>query len=185
MYLVVGLGNPGDEYKYTKHNSGFLIIDKIANKLGIEINKKKFKGLIAQTEINGDKVIFLKPQTYMNLSGESIIEVVNYYKIPKENVVVIYDDIDIEIGKIRIKREGSAGTHNGMRSIVSNLRTEKFPRIRIGIKQIDNEKPIIDYVLSNFNNEQIKDFDRLSDQVYDTIIDIVNGNIDKAMNKYN
>lgn len=185
MYLVVGLGNPGDEYKYTKHNSGFLIIDKIANKLGIEINKKKFKGLIAQTEINGDKVIFLKPQTYMNLSGESIIEVVNYYKIPKENVVVIYDDIDIEIGKIRIKREGSAGTHNGMRSIVSNLRTEKFPRIRIGIKQIDNEKPIIDYVLSNFNNEQIKDFDRLSDQVYDTIIDIVNGDIDKAMNKYN
>ena len=185
MYLVVGLGNPGDEYKYTKHNSGFLIIDKIANKLGIEINKKKFKGLIAQTEINGDKVIFLKPQTYMNLSGESIIEAVNYYKIPKENVVVIYDDIDIEIGKIRIKREGSAGTHNGMRSIVSNLRTEKFPRIRIGIKQIDNEKPIIDYVLSNFNNEQIKDFDRLSDQVYDTIIDIVNGDIDKAMNKYN
>ena len=185
MFLVVGLGNPGDEYRYTKHNSGFLIIDRIANKLGIEINKKKFKGLIAQKDIKGEKVIFLKPQTYMNLSGESIIEVVNYYKIPKENVIIIYDDIDIEIGKMRIKREGSAGTHNGMRSIVANLHTEKFPRIRIGIKQIDNEKPIIDYVLSNFNDEQIKDFDRLSDQVYDTILNIIDNNIEKAMNKYN
>ncbi len=185
MYLVVGLGNPGDEYRYTKHNSGFLIIDRIAEKLGVQINKKKFKGLFTQKDINGEKVFFLKPQTYMNLSGESIIEIVNYYKIPKENVIVIYDDIDIEIGKMRIKREGSAGTHNGMRSVVANLNTEKFPRIRIGIKQVEYDIPIMDYVLSNFNNEQIKDFDRLSDQVYDTILNIINGNIEKAMNKYN
>lgn len=185
MYLIVGLGNPGKEYEYTKHNAGFLVIDNIANKLNVSINKSKFKGLLCQTKINDEKVILLKPQTYMNLSGESIIEVVNYFNIPKQNVIVIYDDLDIQMGKLRIREKGSAGTHNGMKSIVNHLGTNNFPRIRIGIEKEDNNIQTIDYVLSNFTKKQIEDINKISDNVYDILCYMVKNNIQAAMNKYN
>ncbi|MBE5821925.1 MAG: aminoacyl-tRNA hydrolase [Clostridiales bacterium] len=185
MYLIVGLGNPGKEYEYTKHNAGFLIIDDIAKKLNININKSKFKGLWCQSELNGEKIIFLKPQTYMNLSGESIIEVVNFFKIPKENVIVIYDDLDIDMCKIRIRERGTAGSHNGMKSIVQHLGTTNFPRIRIGTKKDNENIDTIDYVLSNFSKEQLDNIHKLSDDVLKILSDTVKGNIQKAMNKYN
>lgn len=185
MYLIVGLGNPGKEYEHTKHNAGFLILDSIANKLNVNINKSKFKGLFCQTEISGERVILLKPQTFMNLSGDSIIQFIQYYKIPVENVIVIYDDLDIEMCKIRIRENGSAGSHNGMKSIVHNLGSINFPRIRIGIKKENENIPTIDYVLSNFTKEQLEEIQKLSDDVYDILENIVKGDIQKAMNKYN
>lgn len=185
MYLIVGLGNPGKEYVNTKHNVGFLVIDNIAKKLNVNINKNKFNGLLCQTELNGEKVILLKPQTYMNLSGDSIIQVVEYFKIPKQNVIVIYDDLDIEMCRIRIREKGSAGTHNGMKSIINNLGITNFPRIRIGIKKENENIPTIDYVLSNFTKEQLEDIQKLSEDVYDILSNIVTENIQKAMNKYN
>ena len=184
MFLIVGLGNPGKEYERTKHNTGYMAVDNIANKLGVEIYKNKFNGLHCKTKINGKDVILLKPTTYMNLSGNSIIQYVKYYNIPASNVVIIYDDVDIPFGSMRIKSNGSAGTHNGMKSIVSALKTEEFPRIRIGIKP-EPEVNLIDYVLSNYTNEQIEKINELSENVYEAVEYIVDGNIERAMNKFN
>ena len=148
MYLIVGLGNPEEDYSKTRHNMGFNVVNKIANEYGIEINKKKFDGLVGEGIIENKKVMLLKPQTYMNLSGKSIIQVVNFYKIPEENLLVIYDDFDTEPGKIRIRKFGSAGSHNGMKSIIGLLKTEKFPRIRIGIgKPQDKNIDMITHVI--------------------------------------
>lgn len=184
MYLVVGLGNPGEEYIHTKHNTGFIIIDKIAEKLGVKINKSKFNGLFVQTQISNEKVILLKPQTYMNLSGENIIQMVNFFKIPKENVIVIYDDIDFNIGDIRIRRSGTAGTHNGMKSVVNHLGTIDFPRIRIGINK-EHFSETIDYVLSNYTKEEIDNLEKMSDNIYEIIVDIIQNNIEHSMGIYN
>ena len=133
MYLIVGLGNPEDNYSKTRHNMGFNVVNKLSEKYNIEINKSKFKGLLGSGLIENEKVILLKPQTFMNLSGESVVEVMNFYKIPLDNLIVVYDDIDIVPGKIRIRKNGSAGTHNGMKSVVNSLNTEEFIRVRVGI----------------------------------------------------
>lgn len=153
MYLIAGLGNPGKEYLKTLHNIGFMAVELLAEKLGAEFNKKAFKGLIAEKKIGGEKVLFLKPQTYMNLSGESIRETTDFYKIPTENVLVIYDDLDLPIGSLRIRPSGSSGTHNGMRNIVKELGTTDFPRIRVGTKPVATNLPVIDYVLSDIRKE--------------------------------
>ena len=133
MKIIAGLGNPGREYESTKHNVGFMTLDLLADKLGISISKEKFKALIGEGRIGTEKIILVKPQTYMNLSGESIREVVGFYKIDIEDLIVIYDDIDIPAGTLRIRSKGSAGTHNGMRSVVYQLQEDGFPRIRVGI----------------------------------------------------
>lgn len=175
MYIIVGLGNPGKEYDTTRHNVGFYMLDIFAKENAIEISKKKFKGLLGQVKINGEDVILLKPQTYMNLSGESLSEIVTYYKIPSENIVVIYDDIDINFEEIRYRESGSAGTHNGMKSIIQHIKTNEFKRIRIGINnEKDKRQDLSSYVLGNFSKEEQE---LLKDKVYkkvkDKIFDIV------------
>ena len=147
MYLIVGLGNPEEDYSGTRHNMGFNTINKLAKEYNIELNKKKFKGIYGQGEIEGEKVILLKPQTYMNLSGESIKEVVDFYKLSSNNLIVVFDDMDVEKGQIKIRKNGGAGTHNGMRSVVQNLKTEKFARVRVGIGKPKIKEDMINYVI--------------------------------------
>ena len=156
MYLIVGLGNPETEYDNTRHNMGFHVINRLAEEYQIEIKKAKFKGLVGDGIIEGKKVILLKPQTYMNLSGESILEVKKFYKLELENIIVIYDDIDIEPGKIRIRKKGSPGTHNGMKSVVHYLTSEDFIRVRVGIGKPEPEIDLISHVIGNIPEEEKK-----------------------------
>ena len=185
MYLIVGLGNPEGEYSNTRHNMGFDTINKIANKYNIEINKKKFKGLYGTGIIEGQKVILLKPQTYMNLSGEAIIKYKDFYKIPSENIIVIYDDIDVDIGKIKIRKKGGPGTHNGMKSVVEELQTEEFPRIRVGIGKPMFKEMMIGYVLQKLQGEERDILNESTKKAADAVCDIITYGIDKAMNMYN
>ena len=133
MYLVVGLGNPEEEYKGTRHNMGFDVVNEIASKYAVSMERKKFDAIFGETIIEGQKVILIKPQTYMNLSGVAVKQFVDFYKIPMEQVIVIYDDMDIEKGTMKIRKKGGAGSHNGMKSVISQIGSEDFPRIRIGI----------------------------------------------------
>jgi PTH1 family peptidyl-tRNA hydrolase len=186
MYVVVGLGNPDKKYLNTLHNIGFMAIDKVAEKLGVTFDKKGFKGEYCITNVNGEKVVLLKPQTYMNLSGESVLAVTNFYKIPVENVIVVYDDLDINIGSLRIRKNGSAGTHNGMRNIVNLLGSQNFPRIRVGIKPENDSRGIIDYVLSDIKQNDKQRFSEVLDKASDAIIAYLkSGNLDVVMNKFN
>ncbi len=186
MYLVVGLGNPGNEYRMTRHNIGFEAIDYIAVKNRVKINKLKFKGVYGQATIKGEKVIFLKPQTYMNLSGDSIVEFCNFFKIPYENVIVISDDMSLERGRIRIRTKGGAGGHNGLKSIIYRLKTENFPRIRIGIGSAANENmDMVDFVIGRFTKDEIPVLEGAIIKTSDAVIDIIENGIDYAMNKHN
>ena len=154
MKLIVGLGNPDDKYKNTFHNLGFMSVDKLAEKLGVEFNKTKCRALVAETRVGAEKVIIAKPQTYMNLSGESVRELVSFYKIEPKNVLVIYDDYDLFKGAVRIRESGSAGTHNGLRNIVQELGHGNFPRVRIGFKPTEQMQiPLINYVLSGISEQ--------------------------------
>lgn len=155
MYIIAGLGNPGKQYENTKHNVGFLTIDVLAEKLGIRVSKIKHKALTGEGFISGEKVILVKPQTYMNLSGESIREILSFYKADPERLVVIYDDIDLPMGSLRIRKKGSAGTHNGMKSIIYQIVSEDFPRVRIGIGG-ERKGDLADYVISGFRKEDRK-----------------------------
>ena len=187
MKLIVGLGNPDKEYLNTFHNLGFMSVDKLANALNIEFNKQKCKAMIAETKINGEKVILAKPLTYMNLSGESIRELLSFYKIELENLIVIYDDYDLEKGAIRIRKEGSAGTHNGMRNIVKELFSTNFKRVRIGFKQDGEVKiPLINYVLSGIKKEEKDLFEKATERASKVAHEFILGvDFDKIMQKYN
>lgn len=185
MFLIIGLGNPEKDYGNTRHNMGFNVINKIAQKYNIEINRTKFKALFGSGNINNEKVILLKPQTFMNLSGESVKEAIDFYKLDLENVLIIYDDIDLAPGKIRIKKNGGPGTHNGMKSIVQHLGTENFARLRIGIGKPKDNTDLVEYVIgyvSQEDKELLEDGVNLAVEAVDTII---KENIDSAMNKYN
>lgn len=183
MYLIVGLGNPEPEYSNTRHNMGFDVLNSLARKNKIEICKKKFDGLCGTGEIAGEKVILLKPQTYMNESGISIVQAKNFYKISNDNVIVIYDDVDIEVGKIRIREKGSANTHNGMKSVVKHLGTKEFPRIRVGIGE--NDKDIIQYVLEQINKYDRIEIDKGIEKATLAVEEILKTGIQTAMNKFN
>ncbi|MBR2377126.1 MAG: aminoacyl-tRNA hydrolase [Clostridia bacterium] len=186
MYLVVGLGNPDVKYLKTMHNMGFMAVDILADKLGVEFNKKAFKGVVAETFIGGEKAILLKPYTYMNLSGDSVIEALNFYKIPLEKMLVIYDDLDIEIGSIRIREKGSAGTHNGMRDIVKKVSSENFARVRVGIKPNNDSRGIIDYVLSDIKKADEKTFKEVLTKAAEAGECFIKGNsLEEIMRKYN
>lgn len=185
MYLIVGLGNPEEEYSRTRHNMGFDVINKIAKENNIEVNKTKFNGLYGIGSIENEKVILLKPQTYMNLSGESIIQFVNFYKIELEHIIVICDDLDTEIEKIRIRKKGGPGTHNGMKSIVSCLKTQDFPRIRVGIGMPENKENLIEYVIGHIPNDEYDKLQNGVKQAAVAIVEIIKNGIDMAMNKYN
>ena len=150
MYIIVGLGNPGDKYEKTRHNVGFNVIDLLAKEYSIDVSKIKHKALIGEGRVGTEKVILVKPMTYMNLSGESVADICNYYNIDLENLIVIYDDIDLDVGKIRIRKKGSGGTHNGMRSIIKCLGSNEFPRVRVGISKPKNGQDLADFVLSRF-----------------------------------
>ena len=185
MYLIVGLGNPEEDYSKTRHNMGFNVINKIAQKYGIEVSKKKFDSLYGEGMIEKEKVILLKPQTYMNLSGEAIIQVIRFYKIPMEHVCVIYDDMDIEPGQIKIRKKGGAGSHNGMKSVVENLQTEDFARIRVGIGSPKEKQDAISYVIGAIPEEEIEILNKGVTQAAEAMISILTEGIDKAMNTFN
>lgn len=184
MKLVVGLGNPEKKYEFTRHNCGFRAIDYYASKNNLSF-KSKFNGHYAETIVNNTKLILLKPQTYMNLSGKSIVQVVNFYKIPIENVFVIYDDIDIEPGEIKIRKKGSSGSHNGMKSVVAELQTEDFARIRVGIGKPEYKDDMINYVIGAIPEEERNILDEGTTKAEKAMISIIKDGIDIAMNKFN
>lgn len=183
-FIIAGLGNPGRKYKNTRHNLGFITVDKIAEDNDISVKKIKFKSLVGEGVIGSDKVILMKPQTFMNNSGEALREIVNFYKVPPENLIVIYDDFDIPIGSIRVRKFGSAGTHNGMRSVIRLLGFDNFPRIRIGIDStIKNE--LIDFVTGGFRKEEVPLLEEAVTNGAAAAETIVTKGIDLAMNRYN
>ncbi len=183
-FIIVGLGNPGRKYENTRHNLGFITIDRIAEDLGIRVNKLKFKALIGEGRIENRRVVLVKPQTYMNNSGESVREIAKFYKIPMENLVVIYDDFDIAAGAVRVRKFGSAGTHNGMRSIIYQLQSDRFPRIRIGTGRGDAGN-LIDFVIGGFSKEEVPVMEEAVLQAAAAAKCIVTDGIDLAMNRYN
>lgn len=185
MYLIVGLGNPEKEYANTRHNMGFNVINKIADNYKIEVTNNKNEGLFWMGEIEGEKVILLKPQTYMNESGKSVIKFKNFYKIPEENVIVIYDDIDLEPAKIRIRKKGSAGTHNGMKSVTQNLGTNNFPRVRVGIGSPEYKNDLINYVIGKISKEEAIKLDEGVEKAKNAVVEIIKNGVDVAMNRYN
>ncbi|MDD3383333.1 MAG: aminoacyl-tRNA hydrolase [Bacilli bacterium] len=186
MKLYVGLGNPGPEYKYTRHNIGFMIIDTLLGKLNISPNEQKaqFKGLVCKTKINNEDIFIFKPLTFMNLSGQAVKEIVNYYKIPIEDIVVIHDDMDFELGKFKLKEKGSEAGHNGIKDIIQKLGTQEFKRIRIGIGRTTLANKA-NYVLGKLNNEEMEIIKDIAFTIVDALIDFTKIDFNKLMTKYN
>lgn len=185
MHLIVGLGNPTKQYEGTRHNVGFETIDRIAAENQIRVEEKKHKALYGSGYIEGEKVILAKPQTFMNLSGESVRELSDYYKIPAENIIVIYDDISLDVGQLRIRKKGSAGGHNGIKNIIANLGTDVFPRIKIGVGEKPKKYDLADYVLGHFSKEDRELMEEGYDRADHAVGMILNGEIEAAMNQYN
>ena len=183
-YIIVGLGNPGRKYENTRHNLGFITVDQIAEKNGIPVKKLKFKALIGEGRIADKRVLLVKPQTYMNLSGESVRELVQFYKIPMEHLIVIYDDFDIAMGTIRVRKFGSAGTHNGMRSVIYQLGSDRFPRIRVGIGS-GKKEDMIEFVTGGFQKEEVALLEDAVLRAAACVECILSEGIDIAMNRYN
>lgn len=185
-FIVVGLGNPGNKYTYTRHNSGFLCLDMLSQKLNFRIDRLKFKSLICDTKINGHRCIVMKPQTFMNNSGEAIRECANFYKIKPENIIVIYDDISLDVGKLRIRRKGTDGGHNGIKSIIYHLNSDQFPRIKVGCgKKPHPDYDLADWVLSEFKKDEQKALEPALENACKAIELLLDNQIDKAMNLYN
>lgn len=185
MIILAGLGNMGSRYERTRHNVGFDTIDYLAAQYRISNFKNKHKSLVADCILQGKKVLLVKPQTYMNNSGEALREIVDFYKVPIENLIVIYDDIDLDVGKLRIRAKGSAGTHNGMRSIVTHLNGEDFPRIRIGVGKPPEQMDLADYVLSRFTDEERKAVNLCIENAALAAVTIVCASVEVAMSRYN
>ncbi|NLY44468.1 MAG: aminoacyl-tRNA hydrolase [Tissierella sp.] len=185
MYVVVGLGNPGKDYTNTRHNVGFNTIDLIAKRNNIDLNKIKFKSVYGEGLIGREKVILVKPQTYMNNSGITVKELTQFYKLPVEDIIVIVDDIDIGFADIRIKAKGSAGSHNGLKSIIYHLQEDKFPRVKIGIGKKHPEQDLADFVLSRFSKEETPDIEDSISKAAEAVEAIIQEDIESAMNKFN
>lgn len=183
MFLIVGLGNPGREYENTRHNIGFAAIDIIAEKYNIDVNRTKFKGEYGEGFINGNKVILLKPYTFMNLSGESVREAIDFYKLTEEEVLIIYDDISLEVGRLRIREKGSAGGHNGIKSIINHMGTDVFTRIKIGVGAPKGD--LVNHVLGKFSKEEANILKQTLDVVAKATEDIIANGAKDAMNKFN
>ncbi len=185
MFLIVGLGNPEPQYSKTRHNMGFDVVNLLAKKNNIEFNKKDFQGIYGVGEIAKQKVILLKPQTFMNESGKSIIEVKNYFKIENSKLIVIYDDIDIGVGELKIRKKGGAGTHNGMKSVIENLETTEFPHIRIGTGMPVFKELLISHVLEKLTDEEYEKLLPAIEKAALSVEEIIKNGIDIAMNKFN
>ncbi len=184
-YIVAGLGNPGERYHRTRHNVGFRTVDILSEKWGIVLSRHKHKALFGEGHMNGNRIILSKPQTYMNSSGESILDMVSYYKVPVTNLIIIYDDVDIELGRIRVRLRGSAGTHNGMRSIIFQLQDEDFPRVRIGIGPKPAVMDMADFVLSSFGKEEERMVHESLMRAAEAVDTIVRKGCQEAMNRFN
>ena len=186
MFIIVGLGNPGKKYENTRHNAGFIAIDALADKYGISINEKKHKALCGSGVIEGNKVLLLKPETYMNLSGESVRAAMDFYKIdPEEDMLVIYDDISLAPGNIRIRKKGSAGGHNGIKSIIAHTGTQNFMRIKVGVGEKPSDWDLADYVLGHFSDEDNTKLKETMPDIIQAATLMVQGDVDKAMNDFN
>lgn len=185
-YFIVGLGNPGRQYETTRHNAGFICLDMLAEKYNAKVNKLKFKSLMGEARIGGARCLLLKPQTFMNLSGEAVRDAVEFYKIPPERIIVIFDDISLEPGKLRIRRKGSAGTHNGMKNIIYHLKTDMIPRIKIGVGERPNpEYDLADWVLSHFTKKEAEEIKKAAENAIGAVELMVKDQIDKAMSDFN
>lgn len=184
-WLVVFLGNPGPKYAGTRHNAGFLTADAAEKRYGVSINRSRFKALTASCELGGEKILLMKPQTYMNLSGDAVQQAVSFYKIPAEHVLVVSDEMSLPVGKIRIRPKGSAGGHNGLKSIISVLGTENFPRIRLGVGAPPPEYDVKDWVLSTFRNQDAEDFYAAAERAAQAVEAYITLGPEKAMNLYN
>jgi len=184
MYLIAGLGNPGLSYRKTRHNAGFQALDALAEHLGVRVKTKGFSALYGEGRIGNERVILMKPQTYMNLSGDAVQSLLHFYKLEPERLIVLYDDIDLPIGSMRIRANGSAGSHNGMRSIISCVGSENFPRIRIGVGK-DESLQLRDYVLKRPSKAEQQMLEEVFENAADAAELIVSGSIDKAQMKYN
>ncbi|MEG0095086.1 MAG: aminoacyl-tRNA hydrolase [Erysipelotrichaceae bacterium] len=184
MKLIIGLGNPGKEYEKTRHNTGFVVLDAVAKELNIEVNQKKFKALIGVGNVKGEKIILMKPQTYMNLSGEALILAIKFYQIDPNDLLIIYDDLDLPVGKIRLREEGSAGGQNGIKSIIAHLHSQAFKRIRVGI---DHNKmiPTADYVLGKFRKDELEAYQEAILKARDAAIAFINKPFSDVMSIYN
>ncbi|MDY5775353.1 MAG: aminoacyl-tRNA hydrolase [Lachnospiraceae bacterium] len=186
MYLIAGLGNPDKKYEHTRHNVGFDVIDELAEKYNISISEKKHKALLGKGVIEGQKVVLAKPQTYMNLSGESIVELVHYYKIdPETEMIVIYDDISFAPGNLRIRQSGSAGGHNGIKNIIKCLGTQEFMRIKVGVGEKPKNWDLANFVLGHFSKEERENLEDAIGRAMEAVGYMINGDVAKAMNEYN
>ncbi len=186
MYLVVGLGNPGKQYDMTRHNIGFHTIDYIADEYRVKVNKLKYKALYGECSIGGEKVLLIKPQTYMNLSGESLIDFVKFFKVPVENVLVINDDISLDTGKLRIRAKGSAGGHNGLKSIIYQLGSDEFVRLKIGVGAPEHKDyELADYVLGRFTKDEIPILEETIIKCKKAVEEIIKNGVESAMSRYN
>ena len=185
MKLIFGLGNPGKKYEGTRHNMGFMTLDKLADKHGIAVNEGRLKGLSGSGVIEGEKVFLIKPQTFMNLSGECVRAYMDYYKLTPDDIIIIYDDIDLDPGQIRIRARGSAGSHNGMKSVIKHMGVQEFPRVRVGVGHKPENWDLADYVLSHFEGEDAKAIGEGINKAAEAVEDILGKGIDDAMNKYN
>lgn len=186
MYIIAGLGNPGKQYAQTRHNVGFDTIDILADKYNISVDTKKHKALCGKGMIEGQKVVLAKPQTFMNLSGESVRELVDFYKIdPEEELIVIYDDISLDVGKLRIRAKGSAGGHNGIKNIIAHVGGQVFPRIKVGVGEKPPKYDLADYVLGHFSKAEQELMEEGYEDAAKAVEMIVSGDISGAMNEYN
>lgn len=186
MFIIVGLGNPGPEYEGTRHNAGFAVIDRLAEKYNIGVDTRKHQALIGKGMIGGEKVILAKPQTYMNLSGESVESLVDYYKVDEtEEVLVIYDDISLDVGQIRVRAKGSAGGHNGIKNIIAHLGGQKFARVKVGVGEKPAKWDLADYVLGHFSGEEEEQMQKGYELACEAAEKILSGNMEAAMNEFN
>lgn len=185
-WLIVGLGNPGKEYARTRHNCGFRALDILADKLGCKVDKGKFQGLYGQTTYSGKKLFLLKPQTYMNLSGRSVLQLSAYYNIPPQRIIVLFDDISLVPGRLRVRAEGSAGGHNGIKSLISELGSQDFPRVKIGVgAKPEPERDLADWVLSSFSATEEKALSAALENAADAALSIIDRGVPETANRYN
>ena len=183
MFLIVGLGNPGKDYEKTRHNAGFMVLDELAEKMNIRFDRNKFKGKVAEGRICSHKVVLLKPQTFMNLSGESIGDAADFYKLMPEEIIVVFDDVSLDVGKIRIRKKGSSGGHNGIKSTILHLATENFPRIKVGVGAPAHD--MVHHVLGKFQDDELDRFRKTVQAARESIYAIIENGIDSAISEYN
>lgn len=185
-WLLVGLGNPGNQYAATRHNMGFMALDRLADREGFRFNKLRFRAWTGQWKVGDQQVLVMKPQTYMNLSGESVGEAARFYKVPADHVLVISDDVSLPVGKLRIRKSGSAGGHNGLKNIIQHLGTDAFPRIKVGVGMPDHpDHEMIDWVIGKPQGEEAKTLRAALDRAADAALSVIDEGPDRAMNKFN